>query len=390
MNFSNGRQKAIEIMKQQRSIIFTWLSTTARLAVPVFLVLGLAGCALFRGEKDESDVEKLRLKYQKGKMGALLKIIEIYEDPEQPHSSRLAAARAMGESRHPKAVDALAQNIRNAENLDIEIMLSSIDILAGIPSHESARAFTEAFTSVDLKLNELRNKLVEGLEAVGSEDYIQSLIDLYQNSRENQIRMEQMLTGALANIGDDKAIPVLIDIAGDPAVSMGTRSAAIEILSKKESPEVVQLFAEMLGEPTSNLQLRQFALRAMGDIKEERLVLALLETYQLGRQEYFALMNTLLTALGDFDDPTIKPTLVEIAMAPDLPGTFRKRAITSLANFEDPMVLNRIIPLLEHTENYFLYGEIITLTAALQPGPEGQERLRRAALKASNAWERKQ
>ena len=376
---------------QHRSFIAEYLSRVVYLVLAVLLVISMGGCALFRGEKDETDVEKLRLKYQKkGKMGALLEIIEIYEDPEQPHSARLAAARALGESRHPKAIDALAQNIRDAENLDIDMMLTSIDILAGIPSHESGRAFTEALTSTDLKLNQLRTKLVEGLEAVGSEDYVQSLIDLYQSTRENQLRMEQMLTGALGNIGDEKAIPVLIDIASDPAVSLGTRSTAIEILAKKDSPEVVQLFARMLGEPTSNLQLRQFALHAMGDVKEERLILALLETYQMGRQEYFALMNTLLQALGDFDDPTVKPTLVEIAMAPELPAAFRKQAITSLANFKDPSVLNRIVPLLEHTKNYFLQNEIAGLTEALQPGPEGQERLRRAALKAAMAWERKQ
>ncbi len=368
-----------------------YFSRVGYLVLAVLLVISMGGCSLFRGgEKDETDVEKLRLKYQKGKMGALLQIIEIYEDPEQPLSARLAAARALGESRHPKAMDALAQNIRNAENLDIDMMLESIDILAAIPSHESGRAFIEALASTDMKLNQLRTKLVEGLESVGSEDYIQSLIDLYQSTRENQLRMEQMLTTALGNIGDNKAIPVLIDIASDPAVSLGTRSTAIEILAKKESPEVVQLFARMLGEPTSNLQLRQFALRAMGDIKEERLILALLETYQMGRQEYFALMNTLLKALGDFDDPTVKPTLVEIALATELPAAFRKQAITNLANFKDPSVLGRILPLLEHPENYFLRSEIAGLTEALQPGAEGQERLRRAALKAAMAWERKQ
>lgn len=376
---------------QYRSFIAEHLSRVGYLVLAVLLVISMGGCSLFRGgEKDETDVEKLRLKYQKGKMGALLQIIEIYEDPEQPLSARLAAARALGESRHPKAMDALAQNVRNAENLDIDMMLESIDILAGIPSHESGRAFIEALASTDMKLNQLRTKLVEGLESVGSEDYIQSLIDMYQSTRENQLRMEQMLTTALGNIGDNKAIPVLIDIASDPAVSLGTRSTAIEILAKKESPEVVQLFAQMLGEPTSNLQLRQFALRAMGDIKEERLILALLETYQMGRQEYFALMNTLLKALGDFDDPTVKPTLVEIALAEELPAAFRKQAITSLANFKDPSVLGRILPLLEHPENYFLRSEIAGLTEALQPGPEGQERLRRAALKAAMAWERKQ
>ena len=361
-----------------------------RFVLLVVLAFSLAGCALFRGAKDEVDVEKLRLSYQKGKMGALLKIIAIYEDPEQALSVRIAAARALGESRHPKAIDALAQNIRDAEALNIDMMLASIEVLAQVPSPASSQALTEALYSTDAKLAELRTKLVEGLESIGSENHIQALIDLYQASRESQLRMEQMLTRSLGAIGDEKAIPVLIGIAKDPAVGLATRSAAIEILAKKNSAEVIGMFADMLGDPTTNLQLRDFALRAMGDIKEERLVLALLETYQLGKAEYYSLMNTLLTSLGEFDDPNIKPAMMEIALSDDLPISFRRRAITNMANFKDPMVLGPIIALLEDPGNYYLQSDIAALTQTLQPGPEGQERLRRAALKASNAWENAQ
>jgi HEAT repeat protein len=360
---------------------------TLRFFLMLTLVFEVTGCALFRRSKDEVDVEKLRLKYQKGKMGALLDIIEIYEDTEAPLSVRLAAAEALGESRHPKAVDALSATISEAEALNIDMMIASIDILARIPSDASARALTRALSTTDAKLAQLRDKLIEGLEAIGSEDYIHTLIDLYQASRESHLRMQQMLTTALGNIGDEKAVPVLMSIAADPEIQLATRSAAIEILAQKRTPEIVKMFADMLGDPTTNMQLRDFALRAMGDIKEERLILSLLETYQLGRQEYFSLLNTLLTALGDFDDPVIKPTMLEIAVSDDFPLNFRKQAITNLANFRDVTVLDQVIPLLENPENYHLRAEIATLTAALLPGAEGQERLRRAALKAAKNWE---
>ena len=354
------------------------------------LALSLTGCALFLGERDEVDVEKLRLKYQEGKMGALLEIIDIYEDPEQVRSVRIAAARAMGESRHPKAIDALARTVSDAEALDIDMMLIAIDLLAGVPSNASARALTQALSTTDAKLDSLRSALIAGLESIGSEDYIHTLIDLYQVSRESHLRMERMLTRALGGIGDEKAIPVLMNIAADPQVELATRNAAIEFLAEKRTPEVIRMFADMLGDPASNLQLRDFALRAMGEIKEERLVLALLETYQLGRQEYYSLLNTLLTALGEFDDPVIKPTMLEIALSDDFPLSFRKQAITNLANFNDPTVLDRVIPLLENPANYHLKAEISALAEALLPGPEGRERIRRAALKATKTWEGEQ
>lgn len=361
-----------------------------RLLLLAALALSLTGCALFLGERDEVDVEKLRLKYQEGKMGALLEIIQIYEDPEQVRSVRLAAARAMGESRHPKAIDALARTVSDAEALDIDMMLTAIDLLAGVPSNASARALTQALSTTDAKLDSLRSALITGLESIGSEDYIHTLIDLYQVSRESHLRMERMLTRALGGIGDEKAIPVLMNIAADPEVELATRNAAIEFLAEKRTPEVIRMFADMLGDPASNLQLRDFALRAMGEIKEERLVLALLETYQLGRQEYYSLLNTLLTALGEFDDPAIKPAMLEIALSDDFPLSFRKQAITNLANFNDPTVLDRVIPLLEKPENYYLKAEISALAEALLPGPEGRERIRRAALKATKTWEGEQ
>ena len=363
-----------------------YLGAALRLVLLLVVAFSLAGCALFRGERDEVDVEKLRLKYQEGKMGALLEIIEIYEDPEQVRSVRIAAARALGESRHPKAVDALARTVSDAEALEIDMMLTAIEVLARIPSNASARALTQALSTTDAKLDSLRSALIKGLESIGSEDYIHTLIDLYQASRESHFRMQRMLTQALGGIGDEKAIPVLMNIAADPEVELATRSLAIEILAEKRTPEIIAMFADMLGDPATNLQLRDFALRAMGDIKEERLVLALLETYQLGRQEYYSLLNTLLTALGEFDDPVIKPTMLEIALSHDFPLSFRKQAITNLANFNDPSVLDQVIPLLEDPENYHLRMEISALAEALLPGPEGKELLRRAALKAANTW----
>jgi HEAT repeat protein len=358
-----------------------------RLTGIFLLILTLSSCALFRRSKDEVDVEKLRLQYQKGKMAALLEIITIYEDPEQALSVRIAAAQALGESRHPKAVDALATAISDADILNIDIMIASIDVLSQIPSDASARALTQALSTVDAKMAELRTKLIEGLESIGSEEYIHTLIDLYQASRESHLRMEQMLTRALGNIGDEKAVPVLMSIAADPEVQPATRNAAIEILAQKRTPEVIQMFADMLGDPASNLQLRDFALRAMDDIKEERLVLALLETYQLGRQEYYTLLNHLMEALGEFDNPVIMPSLLEIALTDEMPLSLRKLAISNLANFNDPTVLDRVIPLLENPENYHLRLEISELTEALLPGPDGQERLRRSAFKAVKVWE---
>jgi hypothetical protein len=82
--------------------------------------------------------------------------------------------------------------------------------------------------------------------------------------------------------------------------------------------------------------------------------------------------------------------MLEITLSDDFPLSFRKQAITNLANFNDPTVLDRVIPLLENPANYHLKAEISVLTEALLPGPEGKERIRRAALKATKTWEGEQ
>ena len=54
--------------------------------------------------------------------------------------------------------------------------------------------------------------------------------------------------------------------------------------------------------PNTNLEVREFALNTMKGVKEENLVLALLNTYNMGKTEYYSLLNTMLDALGEFDD----------------------------------------------------------------------------------------
>ena len=48
----------------------------------------------------------------------------------------------------------------------------------------------------------------------------------------------------------------------------------------------------------------------MKGVKEENLVLALLNTYNMGKTQYYSLLNTMLAALGEFDDPEVKKAVI--------------------------------------------------------------------------------
>jgi len=171
-------------------------------------------------------------------------------------------------------------------------------------------------------------------------------------------------------LGDRQVIPVLTEIAKNPNIQIGTRNQAVEILGKKNPQDVAVAFAELLGDPNTNLEVREFALNTMKGVKEENLVLSLLDTYNMGKREYYSLLKTMLEALGEFDDPEVKKSVIEIAISQDYPLNIRKKAVENLANFKDPTVIPKILPLLKNKHSYDLYDYIIDMIYAL-----GQEKL---------------
>ncbi|MCH9030554.1 MAG: hypothetical protein IH819_13350, partial [Bacteroidetes bacterium] len=74
-------------------------------------------------------VEELRLQYLNGDIDALEELIAIYEHENQPLDVRIFAVRAIGESRHPLALESLSNYVREAEALDLDLMLVSVDVL---------------------------------------------------------------------------------------------------------------------------------------------------------------------------------------------------------------------------------------------------------------------
>ena len=108
----------------------------------VFTSLSSTGCSqaknLFnrlskKGEVEAvspQTVEELRVSYIEGDMGALEELIAIYQDEEQHLDVRKSAVRAMAETQHPLALDALAEYVKKAEALNIELMITSVGVLS--------------------------------------------------------------------------------------------------------------------------------------------------------------------------------------------------------------------------------------------------------------------
>ena len=328
-------------------------------------------------------VQELKSAYREGNIQALDELIEVYEDPDLHVKLRVAAGKTLAQTEHPRALHSISEMVATTTALDYALLNESIKMLGMFKENpKAADALVRSMHKMEDKTNEVHISLIKNLRRVRTKDQILALLDLYEVAKSNMSRTERLLTESMGAIGNDQVIPILTQVARDPKINIGIRNQAVEILGKKKPDDVAVAFAELLGDPNTNLEVREFALNTMKGVKEENLVLALLNTYNMGKTEYYSLLNTMLDALGEFDDPEVKKAVIEIAHSDDYPIDIRKKAIDNLAAFNDPSILNGLLPMLENKDNYIYYDNIINMVYKLGEEKKNAESVRRMAFKA--------
>ena len=361
----------------------------------IIIILMLQGCSTIKGifgkksigDPNDPDflnkVQELKSAYRGGNIRALDELIEVYENADLHVKLRVAAGKTLAETEHPRALHAISEMVANTTAVDYTLLNESINMLGMfIENPKAAAALIKSMHTMEKRTNEIHISLVKSLNRVRTKDQILALLDLYGVAKSNMARTERLLTETFGAIGTDQVVPILTAIARDPEINIGVRNKAVEILGKKNPTDVSIAFAELLGDPNTNLEVREFALNTMKGVREENLVLALLNTYNLGKTEYYSLLNTMLEALGEFDDPEIKKAIIEIAQSNEYPSDIRKKAIDKLANFNDPSVVDKLLPMLKNKNNYIYYDNIINMVYALGEEKKNAESVRRMAFKA--------
>ena len=377
LNWFNGR-----MMGKQLSILF-------------LSILMLQGCSTIKGlfgkksigDPNDPDflnrVQELKSAYRGGNIRALDELIEVYQNSDLHVKLRVAAGKTLAQTQHPRALHAISEMVATTTAVDYTLLNESISMLGMFSENpKAANALVRSMRKMEKRTNEVHIALVKSLNRVRTKDQILALLDLYEVAKSNMARTERLLTETMGAIGSDQVVPVLTSVARDPKVNIGIRNKAVEILGKKNPNDVAIAFAELLGDPNTNLEVREFALNTMKGVKEENLVLALLNTYNMGKTQYYSLLNTMLAALGEFDDPEVKKAVIEIAHSNDYPTDIRKKAIDNLAAFNDPSVVDGLLPMLEEKENYIYYDNIINMVYALGEEKKNAESVRRMAFKA--------
>ncbi len=354
------------------------------------------GCAtvkgLFGGKKSISDpddpdflnnIQKLKSAYKGGDFQALDELIGIYEDKDQHIVARIAAGKTLAESQHPTALNSIAKMVGTTTAVDYTFLIESINMLGMFNENpKAAESLVQAMHKLEDRTNSIHISLVKNLNRVRTKDQILALLDLYTVAKSNMSRTEGLLTETLGALGNDQVIPFLTSIAKDPKINIGIRNKAVEILGKKNPSDVAIAFAELLGDPNTNLEVREFALNTMKGVQEENIILALLNTYNMGKSQYYSLLNTMLAALGEFDDPEVKKAVLEIARSNDYPTDIRMKAIDNLANYNDPTVIDRVLPILETPDDYIYYNNILDMIYELGEEKIYAEKVRRMAYRA--------
>ena len=344
-------------------------------------VILISGCARFSQYALE-DVEKQRLKSKNGDEKALQLLTEMYKDNNQSYEVRLAAMRALSESRDPKVIHDIQGTVRSASLIELDLMKEAIKILISFQDISSTDSLIAALNATEEKTNEIRTDILSAIGEIGTKDEVILLIKLYEVSKRSNAQMNNLLTTTLGKIGDDKVIPILMEIAKNKNLPVNVRSRAVDVLSKKQAPELVDFFVEMLGDPVSRDKVNEFAFDVMGEMPEERMLMALLEAYQVGRHKYYSLLNTIINSLDNFDNPEIKSLYLEIAQTKDFPSNIRLKAFRGLTRFSDPEVVDEIVELLNDPANYIYYNEIVGMLHEFGVYDNYQDKLRMAAFKA--------
>jgi len=368
-----------------------------KILVLIITLLSLNACVMRDGKiqkisfsgstiKNMDDVEKQRsyLSNEKNKAKAIKLLINAYNNKNLNHKIRMASLEALAESKDKLVLEAIQKSVRNAELLDLEMMIKSVELLSKYGNLESIDALVAGLKKSETKIMNLREVIINAIGKNGSDNHIITLLDLYEISRINHQKNSELLALTLGDMGDDRAIPVLMEIAKNKDNGLRTRKLAVDILAKKESSELVDYFIELLGDEDSRQSMNDFALEVMGDLDNQRMILALLESYQIGKQQYYSMLIKLMDVMSESENVYLKPVIVEIALTEHLPYHIRMKAMNVLPNFGDPSIIDSVLPLLENSENYIFYDTIVEMILSLDSMPDYKDALRKVGLKAAN------
>ncbi len=337
-------------------------------------------------EVTKDTIDELYKKYRKGKKQAVNNLVKYYKDPNLPQDIRLAALKRIIDTNDPVAFEALRLSVRKGEGINYDLYLTMIQALSTTKDPDNVKAVLAGLNKLHQGYVKARNEILRLVRDQTDEKAVGLLLSLYAEAKEDFIALQQTITLSLGKMEDARVVPVLMAIASDPKIPLHIRNEAVDALARKNDPAVAELLAKMLQDPRTQSQIKRLAISATDELKDERLILALLEALNNERLTYTSMVESITRALGNYDDPRLKPVLLQVAREQALPTRIRRRALKALVKYKDRQVALKLIRMLRKPENFVFYRDIQAVVNAIGD-KDLITTMEATALQAQQIWE---
>ena len=118
-------------------------------------------------------------------------------------------------------------------------MLEAINILVTYSSKKSTDSLVVSLKNTESKVMQIREAIVNAIGENGSEDEVVTLLELYEVSKANHARMNKLLTLSLGGLGDNRVIPILMDIAKNKEMDIHIHGQQFTILMTRNLWKIV-------------------------------------------------------------------------------------------------------------------------------------------------------
>jgi HEAT repeat protein len=251
-------------------------------------------------------------------------LVRTVQDRRKRDSERIAAVRALGESRDPKAIPFLVGTLHDPRT---EVARAAAFALRHFDDPQVIHALTKAATNKKIAEG-IREAAVMSLGNIGNPNAVDTLIQILEDrSEDGSLRTEA--ARALGRIGDPKAIEPLIRTLHNEwhKTMVDLRKAIIDALGAFRDPRVIDALVNALARDEDTARAAAEMLKKLRDRRAvERLTRLVAGDVEDAREHERELAADVLGALGD---PRAIPALAK-ALHDDYSERLPKYAAQSL------------------------------------------------------------
>ncbi len=302
---------------------------------------------------------------------------------------RRAAAIALGQMQAKEAQGALLNALDDSNFYVRRAAINAIGKL-GIP--DMGAILLPLLSTPDLRI---RRTVLIALRRLNAQEAAPQMIEMLRTylaaPNQRDLPVVKTLVVALGDLHLPTAIPVLADVVRG---YVGARSLAASAIGEIGGLEGGPVLVEALADKSVNLELA--ALKSLGRIKYRKALPTVREFLALPDPR---LRRTAALTVGNLDDATAIPTLLEMAYNDSSP-LVRPAAIEALGILGDKTLIPQLLPLVDDSNAYLRAALAHTLSTLDGTTPEVQRALKKlaqdqvehvafAAQRALDACERK-